>query len=61
MLRSATKDHDSVSVVVDPSDYDEVARQIFENGNTTLELRRVLAAKGFRADSPLMTRQSRPN
>ena len=47
MLRSAAKNHDSVTVVVDPLDYDEVARQISENGNTTLELRRALAAKVF--------------
>jgi phosphoribosylaminoimidazolecarboxamide formyltransferase/IMP cyclohydrolase len=47
MLRSAAKNHDSVTVVVDPADYDEVARQISENGNTTLELRRALAAKVF--------------
>lgn len=47
MLRSAAKNHDSVTVVVDPSDYDEVARQISETGNTTLELRRTLAAKVF--------------
>ncbi|HUA37899.1 MAG TPA: bifunctional phosphoribosylaminoimidazolecarboxamide formyltransferase/IMP cyclohydrolase [Candidatus Sulfopaludibacter sp.] len=47
MLRSAAKNHDSVTVVVDPLDYDEVARQISETGNTTLELRRELAAKVF--------------
>ncbi len=47
MLRSAAKNHDSVTVVVDPADYDEVARQISEHGNTTLELRRALAAKVF--------------
>ena len=47
MLRSAAKNHDSVTVVVDPLDYAEVAKQISENGNTTLELRRKLAAKVF--------------
>ena len=47
MLRSAAKNHDSVTVVVDPFDYAEVAQQISENGNTTLELRRKLAAKVF--------------
>jgi len=47
MLRSAAKNHDSVTVVVDPLDYGEVAKQIAENGNTTLELRRKLAAKVF--------------
>jgi phosphoribosylaminoimidazolecarboxamide formyltransferase / IMP cyclohydrolase len=47
MLRSAAKNHDSVTVVVDPADYNEVAKQISANGNTTLELRRKLAAKVF--------------
>jgi len=47
MLRSAAKNHESVTVVVDPLDYAEAARQISENGNTTLELRRELAAKVF--------------
>jgi phosphoribosylaminoimidazolecarboxamide formyltransferase/IMP cyclohydrolase len=47
MLRSAAKNHDSVTVVVDPADYAEVAAQIKAGGNTTLELRRKLAAKVF--------------
>jgi phosphoribosylaminoimidazolecarboxamide formyltransferase/IMP cyclohydrolase len=47
MLRSAAKNHDSVTVVVDPLDYAEVAKQISENGNTTLELRRKFCAKVF--------------
>ena len=47
MLRSAAKNHDSVTVVVDPADYNEVANQISESGFTTLELRRELAAKVF--------------
>ncbi len=47
MLRSAAKNHDSVTVVVDPADYPEVARQISGGGNTTLEMRRTLAAKVF--------------
>jgi len=47
MLRSAAKNHDSVTVVVDPFDYAEVARQISESGNTSRELRRTLAAKVF--------------
>src|ERR1022692_3942881 len=40
MLRSAAKNHDSVTVVVDPFDYAEVSDQIAAKGNTTLELRR---------------------
>ena len=47
MLRSAAKNHDSVTVVVDPLDYATIAGQIQMNGNTTIELRRQLAAKVF--------------
>src|SRR5580704_7320664 len=47
MLRSAAKNHDSVTVVVDPADYAAVAALIAEGGNTNLELRRSLAAKVF--------------
>jgi phosphoribosylaminoimidazolecarboxamide formyltransferase/IMP cyclohydrolase len=47
MLRSAAKNHDSVTVVVDPLDYSEVAKQILATGDTTLELRRKLAAKVY--------------
>lgn len=47
MLRSAAKNHDSVTVLVDPFDYAQVAKQISDAGNTTLELRRKLAAKVY--------------
>ena len=47
MLRSAAKNHDSVTVIVDPSDYAEVAAQIQATGQTTLTLRRRLAARVF--------------
>jgi len=47
MLRSAAKNHDSVTVIVDPADYAEVGKQISETGQTTLALRRKLAAKVF--------------
>lgn len=47
MLRSAAKNHESVTVVVDPQDYQEVADQIKANGDTTLALRRKLAARVF--------------
>jgi phosphoribosylaminoimidazolecarboxamide formyltransferase/IMP cyclohydrolase len=47
MLRSAAKNHESVTVVVDPTDYAVVAEQIRSAGNTTLELRRRLAAKVY--------------
>ena len=47
MLRSAAKNHDSVTVIVDPADYVIVGEQIKTNGNTTLEIRRALAAKVY--------------
>jgi phosphoribosylaminoimidazolecarboxamide formyltransferase / IMP cyclohydrolase len=47
MLRSAAKNHESVTVIVDPADYTPVAEQIKSSGHTTLELRRKLAAKVF--------------
>src|SRR5438105_422449 len=47
MLRSAAKNHEDVTVVVDPADYNEVAEQIKTRGETTLELRRKLAARVF--------------
>ncbi len=47
MLRSAAKNHDSVTVLIDPIDYPTVADQIKANGNTTTELRQQLAAKVF--------------
>lgn len=48
MLRSAAKNHEFVSVVVDPADYEQVAGEIEAAGDTTLETRRRLAAKVFR-------------
>lgn len=47
MLRSAAKNHESVTVLVDPADYSAVADQVTSTGQTTLELRRRLAAKVF--------------
>jgi phosphoribosylaminoimidazolecarboxamide formyltransferase/IMP cyclohydrolase len=47
MLRSAAKNHDSVTVIVDPADYIAVAEAIKASGNTTLEQRRALAAKVY--------------
>ena len=47
MLRSGAKNHPSVTVVMDPMDYAEVAGQILVSGDTTPELRRRLAAKVF--------------
>ena len=47
MLRSGAKNHPSVTVVMDPVDYAEVAGQILATGDTTPELRQRLAAKVF--------------
>jgi phosphoribosylaminoimidazolecarboxamide formyltransferase/IMP cyclohydrolase len=47
MLRSAAKNHEFVTVVTDPADYAEVADQILATGETTLDLRRRLAAKVY--------------
>ncbi len=47
MLRSAAKNHESVTVVVDWEDYPEVAAQIKAGGETSPDLRRRLAAKVF--------------
>jgi phosphoribosylaminoimidazolecarboxamide formyltransferase/IMP cyclohydrolase len=47
MLRSAAKNHESVTVITDPADYEAVAAQIQSDGGTTLELRRTLAAKVY--------------
>jgi phosphoribosylaminoimidazolecarboxamide formyltransferase/IMP cyclohydrolase len=46
LLRSAAKNHASVTVVCDPADYAKVAEQLTK-GDTTIELRRELAAKVF--------------
>ena len=47
MLRSAAKNHESVTVIVDPADYAAVAEQIKASGETTLGMRRKLAAKVY--------------
>src|SRR5437016_1579575 len=47
LLRSAAKNHQSVTVVMDPNDYGEVAAQIQAKGNTTPAFRRKLAARVF--------------
>jgi phosphoribosylaminoimidazolecarboxamide formyltransferase/IMP cyclohydrolase len=49
MIRSAAKNHMSVLVVVDIQDYGRVYAQMKENnGGTTLEFRKELAAKAYR-------------
>ena len=48
MLRSAAKNYESVTVVVDPADYDMVLEDMRDHdGETTLKLRERLAIKAF--------------
>ncbi len=48
MIRSAAKNYESVTVVVDPADYDLVLANMKDNdGETTLKLRERLAIKAF--------------
>ncbi len=48
MLRSAAKNHNSVTVVCDPDDYTAVLGEITAAGDTSPTLKRTLAAKVFR-------------
>lgn len=45
MLRSAAKNFNDVTVVVDANDYDLIISEIREQGNTTLKTRQMLAGK----------------
>ena len=47
MLRAASKNHDFLTVLCDPTDYGDVANALTNNGGTDLALRRQLAAKCF--------------
>ena len=47
MLRSSAKNHISVTVIVDSSDYQLILDAINSNGDTTLEMRKSLALKTF--------------
>ena len=48
MIRSAAKNYESVTVVVEPADYDTVLENMRDNnGETTLKLREHLAIKAF--------------
>ncbi|MGF1677569.1 MAG: bifunctional phosphoribosylaminoimidazolecarboxamide formyltransferase/IMP cyclohydrolase [Candidatus Methylacidiphilales bacterium] len=48
MLRSASKNYRSVTVIVDPADYLRVQTELTGRGETTLHTREDLAAKAFR-------------
>jgi phosphoribosylaminoimidazolecarboxamide formyltransferase / IMP cyclohydrolase len=48
MIRAASKNHNDVTVVVEPADYEKVLGELSaHNGATTLELRQRLAAKAY--------------
>jgi len=47
LLRAAAKNHNRVTVLVDPSDYKKVIQQINQNGGTSLQMRLNLAQKVF--------------
>ena len=46
-VRAAAKNGKFVTIVVDPSDYDQVLAEILEQGDTSLALREKLTAKAF--------------
>jgi len=47
MVRSAAKNHEHVTVVVDPADYAQVQKEIEASNATSFETRKKLAAKAF--------------
>ena len=47
LLRAAAKNHEYVTVLVDPSDYDEVLAELGQAGSTSSGLRFRLAKKAF--------------
>lgn len=47
MLRAAAKNHESVTVIVDPDDYPKVLAELQKNGEVGPEMRKHLAAKLF--------------
>jgi phosphoribosylaminoimidazolecarboxamide formyltransferase/IMP cyclohydrolase len=50
MVRSAAKNHQYVTIVTDPADYDELLAELAANGGaTTLAFRKRMAAKAFAA------------
>lgn len=47
MIRSAAKNHADVCVVVDPADYESVAKAITDDGKVSFKMRQKLAAKAY--------------
>jgi len=50
MVRSAAKNHDFVTIVTDPADYETLLTELKENGGaTSIDFRKKMAAKAFAA------------
>ena len=47
LLRASAKNHERVTVLTEPEDYEKVIKQIEENGSTTKSMRQELASKAF--------------
>ncbi|KAG9511283.1 Bifunctional purine biosynthesis protein PURH [Fragariocoptes setiger] len=47
LLRASAKNHERVTILSDPNDYERIAHQFETNGDTTLETRQALAVKAF--------------
>jgi len=47
LLRSAAKNHEFVTVICDPKDYERVLQEVEAKGDTSMELRKELASKVF--------------
>ncbi|WP_428490250.1 bifunctional phosphoribosylaminoimidazolecarboxamide formyltransferase/IMP cyclohydrolase [Rhodopila sp.] len=47
LIRAAAKNHDFVTVLVDPGQYDEMLEQLASSGGTSLRLRRRLAGEAY--------------
>jgi phosphoribosylaminoimidazolecarboxamide formyltransferase/IMP cyclohydrolase len=47
LIRAAAKNHDFVTVLTDPGQYDEVLEQLTSSGGTTLPVRRRLAGEAY--------------
>lgn len=47
MIRAAAKNHEPVTVIVDPADYAQIAAELEAAGQVSSEVRRKLAAKAF--------------
>jgi len=47
MVRAAAKNYENVTIVVDPSDYEKISKELEQANNTTENLRKELASKAF--------------